>query len=695
MPNKSNIIEQAKMQAKPFDKVLEKIMEICPACVQNGKIDFERLRNELADHVDDSTREFYEFTWTGKKKAIVEANTPINKTLRPCKEESLDWDTTENLYIEGDNLEVLKLLQESYLNKIKMIYIDPPYNTGNDFVYKDDFKQSREEYAEELGIEDEEGNKLFKNTESNGRFHSDWCSMIYPRLKLARDLLKDDGVIFISIDDNEQANLTKICNEIFGEENFVACFIVTSAPAGTQSSINVSNQQSYCLCYAKQIALLKFLIKRTNEELNQRYTDFDSKGRFYSERLWKRGIGGKKEDVPSLHFSVFYNPSTNDILIDTEEGNKDGYIEIIPYHTAGVLGRWTWSRDSMITKKENLLVKMVAGEWKLHKKVYEAEETGKLPFSIIGADIGRTEIGSLEVKNLFDGKKLFDYPKASNFIKHFISFLNLKDSIILDFFSGSATTAHAVIQLNAEDNGNRKFICVQLPEETDEKSEAYKAGYKNICEIGKERIRRAGAKIKEEMLANNKGNGKEMLKQVQHDGSSLLDGASLLHDGKGGHDSEGDHSRHPELVSGSRLDTGFRVLKLDSSNMKDVFYNAGEMKQNNLLDSVENIKEDRTSLDLLYGIMLDWGIILDLPIQEKNVGSNTYYLVGNNDLVACFDKNINTNTIEAMAKENAIRAVFRDSSFNDRDDAKINMQEIFKAICKWDDKTVKGNIKVI
>ena len=429
-------------------------------------------------------------------------------TLIPCREESVDFDTTQNLFIEAENLEALKILQKAYAGQVKMIYIDPPYNRGDDsFIYPDKFSETREEYARRVGDTDDNGylqkDGLFqgafrKNAKDNGHYHSNWLNMMLPRLHLAKTLLADDGVIFISIDDHEQAQLKLLCDEVFGEENFVGNFIVTSAPAGTQSAINVSTQHSYCLCYAKNYINIKFLIKRTEEELSQRYSDKDEYGRFYSERLWKRGVGGRKEDSPTLHFPVYFNPNTEEILIDEEYKENDGFIKIVPYHTAGVLGRWTWSRESMISKRNNLIVKKVAGEWKLHKKVYENEEVGKLPFSIIGADIGRTEVGGLEVKELFDNKKYFDYPKPINFIKHFISFIQQDNSLILDFFSGSGTTAHAVMQLNAEDGGNRRYICVQLPEETDENSEAAKAGFATIAEIAKERIRRAGAKIKAE-----------------------------------------------------------------------------------------------------------------------------------------------------------------------------------------------------
>ena len=631
--------------ANGIDVNLEKLSQLFPEAItetkdENGNIkrvaNLDVLKTLLNGYVaDPNDVECYEFTWLGKREAIMEAAKSTTKTLRPCPEESKNWDSTQNLYIEGDNLEVLKLLQESYLGKVKMIYIDPPYNTGKDFVYRDNFHKSAKDAKEDETARDEEtDDNLFQNTESNGRFHSDWCSMIYSRLKLARDLLSDDGVIFISIDDNEVHNLRKICDEIFGEENFVTSFIVTSAPAGTQSAVNVSVQHSYCLCYAKRSQKLKFLVKRTAEELTNRYSESYPKGNFYSERLWKRGVGGRKEDVPSLHFPIYFNPETDQILVDNEYQQEKGFVKIIPYHTEGILGRWTWSRETMIQKRDNLFVKKVAGEWKLHKKVYESEETGKLPFSIIGADIGRTEIGGLEVKNIFDYKKIFDYPKSVSLISHFIKMGNLsQNSIILDFFSGSATTAHACMQLNAEDGGNRKFIMVQLPEVCAPESEAAKAGYKNICEIGKERIRRAGEKIKAE-----------------------------------------------HATTAPNLDIGFRVLKLDESNMKEVYYKPDELSQNMLSGLESNIKEDRNDLDLLYACLIDWGVELALPLKTEEINGVKVYTVNDSeipDLIACFSENIPETTIREIAKRKPLRVVFRDSSFADSP-SKINVTEIFK-----------------
>ena len=676
-------MDKLKMQSENLvDENVEKIAKLFPNCVTEGKdengqvvklVDFDLLKQELSKVVVDGNDERYTLNWAGKKQAILTANSPINATLRPCREESVDFDNTKNLYIEGDNLDVLKLLRETYLNKIKMIYIDPPYNTGSDFVYNDDFASSADEYLQNSKSYDEDGNRMVQNLESNGRFHSDWLSMMYPRLKLARDLLTDDGVIFISIDDNEQANLKKICDEIFGEQNFVANLIIVSAPAGTQSSVDFAVQQSYCLVYRKSVNFKILNIELNENEVSNKYSyGKDSLGRFYIERLWKRGIGGKMEDVPSLHFPVYYDPNTNNILIDKEiEDMKDinSYVKIIPYQTTGVLGRWTWSREKMIAEKDHLIVVKIAGEYKLHKKVYESEEKGKRPYTIIDSKIGRTELGSLEIKQLFENK-VFDYPKFSGLIKYFISLQNNKDDTILDFFSGSATTAHAVMQLNAEDGGNKKFIMVQLPEKCDEKSEAYKAGYKNICEIGKERIRRAGKKIRDDIMSGK-----------------------ILFQEKGKHDPKSEEFKKAmeiavDNLENNRLDSiyleekklpdiGFRVLKLDSSNMKDVYYSPSDTEQTNLLDLVSNIKEDRSPEDLLFQVMLDMGVILSSEIKTLDIKGKKVFNVNDGNLVCCFDENLTDEVVTEIAKMQPLYAVFRDSSMSS-DSVAVNFDQIFE-----------------
>lgn len=641
-------IEKLGMEAKPYDKVLAKVAELCPAAVQNGKVDFERLKAELADVVDENVRETYEFKWVGKNAAMVEANKPIRKTLRPCKEESKNWDATENLYIEGDNLEVLKLLEEGYLGKIKMIYIDPPYNTGNDFLYHDNRVQSEEEMNQGIDLFDEEDNRLLsksfvRNTESSGRFHSDWCSMMYPRLKLARDLLTDDGVIFISIDDNEVANLKKICDEVFGEDNFIGIFVINSTPNARDYG-HMGKMTEYALFYSKNA---NFTSTNMLPEVDKIFKYKDEKGGFNIHPLYNSNEAFNKFNRPNLYYPFYLyldKKIGKDFYAIGLEKEKDS-IEIFPpkslKNNVSFVWRWGKEKAQCNLNEEIIGYKTENGEYRIVQKMRHTE---KIIRSLLSDTSFTTRRGTAEVEEIF-GDKYFSFPKPINLLKNFIIVGSESNSIILDFFSGSATTAHAVMQLNAEDGGNRKFIMVQLPEETDEKSEAYKAGYKNICEIGKERIRRAGDKI------------------VQETGKT-------------------------------DLDIGFRVLKVDDSNMQDVYYKPSELKQADLLSSIDNIKADRTPLDLLFGVMVEWGVSLSLPLQEVKVGENIIHIVGDNDLVACFDKNVSTETITKMAELKPIRVVFRDSCF-EKDDEKINMFEIFKTICHWDDKQAKDNVRVM
>lgn len=561
------------------------------------------------------TTERYEFTWVGKNASRVEANTTTNKTLRPCIEESKDWDNTENLYIEGDNLEVLKLLQNSYFNKVKMIYIDPPYNTGNDFIYVDDFAQNIDEYEEAKGSFDEEGNRLFKNTDTNGRFHSDWCSMIYPRLVLARNLLADDGVIFISIDDNEQANLKKICDEVFGEKNFIAK-INWKGRGGRQDSKYFAIVHEYILIFVKNRDSFIAGEKIKKEEV---YPFFDKlNNRFYKRQLLRKwGSNSRREDRPNLFYPI---KTPND-------------IEIYPMLNDKEEGCWRWGKSKMNEAIKNNLVEFIEKDKKIiaYEKIYQPQDGNQKTEKYITwiDDIGT---GAKELKELFN-KIIFDYSKSHELIIKFLNMANLEENdIILDFFSGSATTAHAVMQLNAEDGGKRKFIMVQLPEKTDEKSEAFKAGYENICEIGKERIRRAGKKIKEEAGLN-----------------------------------------------GQDLDIGFRVLKLDSSNMKDIYYSADEYDQGMLENMQSNIKEDRTDLDLLFGCLVDWGLELDKPYTTKVINGHKVHIYNGEALVACFEKDLDMKTIDEIAKLQALRVVFCDNSFIDSA-TKINVAEHFKMI---------------
>ncbi|WP_289128593.1 site-specific DNA-methyltransferase [uncultured Megamonas sp.] len=541
----------------------------------------------------------------------MEANTTTNKTLRPCIEESKDWDNTENLYIEGDNLEVLKLLQNSYFNKVKMIYIDPPYNTGNDFIYIDDFAQNIDEYEEAKGSFDEEGNRLFKNTDTNGRFHSDWCSMIYPRLVLARNLLANDGVIFISIDDNEQENLKKICDEVFGEKNFIAQVIWERAYAPVNLKKHFSENHDYIICYAKDIdkAICNGLPRAS--EANDRYSNPDNDPR----GIWKSDNLSVGPIVQSKIYEII-TPGGRKVL--PPEGycwrlSKEKFKEFVKDNRIwfGKDGNNVPSIKRFLTEVKQSITPMTI--WKY-------------------SEVGHSQDAKQNLKKLFDGKSFFDYPKSVELIKRCIQLYSNESSIIIDFFSGSATTAHAVMQLNAEDGGKRKFIMVQLPEKTDEKSEAFKAGYKNICEIGKERIRRAGEKIKEEAGLN-----------------------------------------------GQDLDIGFRVLKLDSSNMKDIYYSADEYDQGMLENMQSNTKEDRTDLDLLFGCLVDWGLELDKPYTIKKINGHKVHIYNDGDLVACFEKDLDMKTIDEIAKLQALRVVFSDNSFVDSA-TKINVAEHFKMI---------------
>ena len=541
----------------------------------------------------------------------MEANTTTNKTLRPCIEESKDWDNTENLYIEGDNLEVLKLLQNSYFNKVKMIYIDPPYNTGNDFIYVDDFAQNIDEYEEAKGSFDEEGNRLFKNTDTNGRFHSDWCSMIYPRLVLARNLLADDGVIFISIDDNEQENLKKICDEVFGEKNFIAQVIWERAYAPVNLKKHFSENHDYIICYAKDIdkAICNGLPRAS--EANDRYSnpDNDPRGVWQSDNL----------SVGPIVQSKIYE-------IITPGGRK-----VLP--PEGYCWRLTKEKFKEYIEDNRIWFGKDGNNVPRIKRFLSEVKQSVTPMTIWKySEVGHSQDAKQNLKKLFDGKSFFDYPKSVELIKRCIQLYSNESSIILDFFSGSATTAHAVMQLNAEDGGKRKFIMVQLPEKTDEKSEAFKAGYKNICEIGKERIRRAGEKIKEEAGLN-----------------------------------------------GQDLDIGFRVLKLDSSNMKDIYYSADEYDQGMLENMQLNTKEDRTDLDLLFGCLVDWGLELDKPYTTKVINGYKVHIYNDGDLVACFEKDLDMKTIDEIAKLQALRVVFSDNSFVDSA-TKINVAEHFKMI---------------
>lgn len=609
-----------KMRMESIDlttKNIEKIGELFPNCItetidKNGKpkkvINFDILKQMLSDDVLEGD-EVYEFTWVGKKESIVEANKPIRKTLRPCKDESVEWDNTENLYIEGDNLEVLKLLQESYLDKVKMIYIDPPYNTGNDFIYNDDFKMDNEEYVNMSGEIDDDGNRMLKNSDSNGRFHSDWCSMIYSRLLVARNLLSDDGVIFISIDDNEQENLKKICDEIFGSQNFIAQLIWERAFSPKNDAKFISNSHDYILMYAKCIH--NFVIGRLprTEEANARYSnpDNDPRGVWQSDNLTVKT----------------YSPS-GDYPITTPSGR-------VVNPPAGRC--WRLSEKTFLERVQDNRIWFGSdgnGVPRIKRFLSELKFDGMAPTSLLFyKDVGHSQEGSQELIKIMNGG-VFDGPKPTRLLKRLMTLANLKDdSFVLDFFSGSSTTAHALMQFNVDNGKHCNFIMVQIKENANEKKDT---GYKNICEIAKERIRRAGKKIKEENPL------------------TTLD-----------------------------LDTGFRVLKLDDSNMTDVYYNPSEYNQD-LLSSLEsNIKSDRTDLDLLFGCLLEWGLPLSLPYNSEEIDGCTVHDYNDGDLIACFDENVPDSVVKAIAKKQPLRAVFRDSSFSDSP-SKINVGEIFKLL---------------
>lgn len=619
---------------------IEKIGALFPNCVtetvdENGKpkkaINFDLLRQMLSSDVVEGD-EAYEFTWVGKKAAIVEANKPIRKTLRPCPEESKDWDTTENLYIEGDNLEVLKLLQESYLGKVKMIYIDPPYNTGNDFIYADNFMRSQEEENEQMGIYDEDENRLFKNTDTNGRFHSDWCSMMYSRLMLARNLLKDDGAIFISIDDGEVENLRKMGDEIFGESSFVADLIWQKKFSRSNDATYFSTMHDHILCYCRKNILL------------------DDTG-------WKIGLLPRGDEIPAGYGNPDNDPRGvwTSVILSAKSGSSSLLYEITTPSGRKVTppsGRyWSCSKETFDKwVADNRIWFGANGDGSPRKKTFLSEvQAGLRPNTILFQnEAGNNQEAKQETKALFDGVGVFDGPKPVRLLKLLVTIANFEENdILLDFFSGSATTAHAVMQLNAEDNGHRKFIMVQLPEPCDEKSEAYKAGYKNICEIGKERIRRAGEKIKAD-----------------------------------------------SPLTTADLDVGFRVLKLADSNMKDVYYAADELDQQTLADMVSNIKEDRTALDLFFGCLLDWGLPLSMPYHSEEIDGCTVHTYNDGDLIACFDKNIPESVVKEIAKRKPLRAVFRDAGFADSP-AKINVFEIFKLYMPEDADDITKRVKVL
>lgn len=617
---------------------IDKIAALFPNCITEARgedgairraIDFDLLRQELSADLVEGPQERYRLDWPGKREALATANAPIAKTLRPCRGESVDFDDTENLYIEGDNLEALKLLQESYLNKVKMIYIDPPYNTGKDFVYSDNFTINKKLFTITEGTVDGEGNRLIANTESNGRFHSDWLTMVYSRVKLSRSLLVDDGVLFISIDDGEISNLRKICDEVFGEDNFTAQ-IIWKKRNTPPNDRRIAAQHDYILAYSKGPAEAINLRKRSEDQI-ARYKNPDKhpKGPWVAGDLTANVKGGRY--VKSLNFSI-KNPRNGNEFFPGDNGN------------------WRFNKERVGALLKNDEIYFGAndqGRPKLKRFFSDIKEG--ITWTTLWDFAPLNTAGSKEMAEIFGESTLFENPKPVGLLKLLIEGGSSSDSIILDFFSGSATTAHAVMKLNAEDGGNRRHIMVQLPEVCDEKSAAFKAGYSTIAEIGKERIRRAGAKIRAELEAQLEGELPES-------------------------------DKHQEITAKlANLDTGFRVLKVDTSNMADVYYQPDKVTQEGLDLQVENIKADRSAEDLLFQILLDWGVDLALPITQESIADKTVFFVDNNALAACFDTGLDEDFVKTLAKREPLRAVFRDASFAS-DATRINIEQIFKAL---------------
>ena len=671
------MIHLDKQTADGTAQNLEALYQLFPSCFTEmedveGKVkravNWGKLRELLGDNVADGEPEVYDFTWVGKRAAQREAMAPIRKTLRPCPEESVNWDTTQNLYIEGDNLEVLKLLQNSYMGKVKMIYIDPPYNTGNDFVYHDDFHRTQREEDEEAGIFNEEGERMVRNMSSNGKFHSDWCSMIYSRLMVSRNLLSEDGSIFISIDDNEVDNLRKICDEVFGSSNFINQFVWVNKPEGRQiSGAGAAGTHEYILLYAKnQNYLTEFNLSAEwlKSLMPSSYKGYnfdvkrDAKGPYIATHELHNGNSKFNEETrPTLVFDIYYRDSDNDIKIESVSDNHvhPGYIKISPHRNADGVHKYhayRWSKEKILKEKEDLEFIKNGDTYKILSKRRNFDlTTVRDLITDITTNNGSKDLNDLNIVG-------FSYPKSVALLSLFINmassnFANDEENakieehqIFLDFFSGSATTAHAVMQLNLLDKANRKYIMVQWPEETAEDSEACKAGYKNICEIGKERIRRAGKKIKEE---------------------------------------------HPEAKD---LDIGFRVFKCDESNYKNVAFTPKDYSQESLELFVDNIKEDRSDLDLLFDCMLRWGITLDLPMTSTKVDGCKIHNVNEGALVACFEGRVTEKVIDAICAMEPNKVVFRDSSFEEAAQ-KMNLFELFKQKLGWEEQEVRNNIRVI
>ncbi len=618
-----NTMDKLKMHSPNFvDQNIAKIAELFPNCVTESRnekgelqkaIDFDLLKQELSAQIVEGPQERYQLNWPGKREALLTANAPIAKTLRPCREESVDFDTTQNLFIEGDNLDALKLLQETYLGKVKMIYIDPPYNTGTDFIYEDDFAEDTEEYKLRSNEVDEVGNRLIANNESNGRFHSDWLSMMYTRIRLAINFLADDGVIFISIDDHEVSGLRKLCDEVFGGDNFVAQLIWEKIQTRKNSARYFSESHDYILCYAKSKSRWnRNLIPRENDSIYKNPDD-DPKGPWKLDRIYANN--------PYNASYTITNPITG---------------EVFPRPPGKY---WRYSEETIKRFSENgqLIFSAKPGAYPNVKRYLVDVQDGLVPTTIFDRDFaGDNGLASRELTDLLGLEKIMDYPKPTKLIKRLLQIGSNKNDLVMDFFAGSATTADAVIQLNAQDGSDRHFILVQIPEPISEKSDSFTRGYKTIAEISKERIRRAGKKIKEE---------------------------------------------NAEKEGIENLDIGFRVLKIDTSNMAEVYYNPAAISQEDLFTQVDNLKPDRTEEDLLFQVMLDWGVDLTLPIRRETIANKTVFFVDKNALVACFDKQgtIDDEFVKELAKHQPVRAVFRDAGFKD-DSAKINVEQVFKLL---------------
>lgn len=621
---------------------IAKIRELFPGCVTEARddatgavrlaVDFDQLRQELSDHIVEGPQERYRLDWPGKREALALANAPIAKTLRPSREESVEFDTTQNLFIEGDNLEALKLLQENYLGKVKMIYIDPPYNTGNDFVYEDDFAETSAEFLERSNQTDEEGNRLVANTTSNGRFHSDWLSMMYARLRLAKNLLTSDGAVFISIDDNEAGALIKVGREIFGDENFVAQLAVQLNPRGRHLDRFIANTHESILIFVRD-GLNSDCIGGLEKEgrMADEYNRSDSDGPFRLLGLRNRNQSFNPTTRPNLYYPLYVCPGTGMVSLNKDETFTD---EVWPDTPDGTKTCWTWGKEKVSKERDFLVAEESRGEWRIYRKDYlnKGGSVAKTMAKSLWTDKEITnDYGRAAVKDLF-GKAVMDFPKSPALLDRLIRIGSNDRDIVLDFFAGSSSTAHALLALNASQGSNRKFIMVQLDEATAEGSIARSEGYKTISDLSKERIRRAGKKI--------------------------LEGEC-----------------HPDW----NRDVGFRVLKVDTSNMKDVYYRPDELKQSDLLDMVDNVKEGRTAEDLLFQVLVDWGVDLTLPIRRETVQGKTVFFVDDNALVACFDRGVTEDLVKELAGHEPLRVVFRDNGFVS-DAVKINVEQIFRQL---------------